>query len=109
MKELTRAQAQRLIANTNEVAQIRSLLKHPNKHIQVYAAHKLDKLENNGTGLASAKAMVFLLNLIQQDRLEILQHPDLQAALQKAKRSEASRKAAATRKRKKAEQAENIL
>lgn len=79
MKSMTRAQAQRKIANSSDPEFIGTLIKHPNRHIRDYVAHKLQLL----TQRAAA-----------EERAEEL----------RAKRSAASKKAAATRKAKKAAQ-----
>ncbi len=97
---VTRAKAQKIIARSSDTEVIGQFLKHPNKHIVVYANRKLDQLRG-GTGLAQIKALVFALGLVMSG-----DYSKVDEASKKLKRSEASKKAAATRKAKKTEVAE---
>lgn len=95
----TRAKAQKIIAQTTDSEVIGQFLKHPNKHIVVYANRKLDQLRG-GTGLAQIKTLVLVLSLVVGG-----DYSKVEEASKKLKRSEASKKSAATRKAKKAVEA----
>lgn len=76
-KELTRAQAQNRIANSSDLLYIGSFAKHPNQHIRRYVTHKI--------GLLQAREELKL----KREELKL-------------KRSAAAKKAAETRKARKA-------
>jgi hypothetical protein len=94
LKSKTRAQAQRIIAGTSEPELIRQFSAHPNSHIKRYAAYKLDQLAG-GQGVEMVRALRLVLSAVESGDFSVVTK-----AAKKLKRSEASKKAAATRKAK---------